>query len=253
MNKHKIINSFNQAAKHYDSVALLQQQITNKLIQKLPKLKPKRIIDLGCGSGYCAKKLLSQYADAQYLLVDIAPNMLNVAKKILAKHNNISYLCADIDYLPLQNNIADFVICSSVLQWCPNIEQSITEIKRILGDGVFAFAIFTSNTLLELKQTWQKIDDYQHVNNFIATDKLKNILSNNFTNVKIYTETITITYKNINQLLKSLKNMGSCNINQNKIKNLSGKKILEKLAEDYHLKNNNSITANFEVSYGLAS
>lgn len=255
MNKQKIIRSFNQVANKYDTAAMLQQQIATKLIQKLPKLysPPKLIIDLGCGSGYCTKKLLSHYADAEYLLIDIAPNMLNAAKETLNKRSNINYLCADIDSLPLQNNVADIVICSSVLQWCSKIEHSINEIKRICANGIFAFAVFTSNTLIELKQAWQQIDNYQHVNNFITANKLNNMLQAKFSNVTIQTETIAITYKNIYQLLKSLKNMGSCNINKNRIKHLSGKKTLEKLAKNYSLINNdNCVRANFEVTYGYA-
>lgn len=254
MSKQKIINSFNQAAVQYDSAAYLQQKIANKLIQELPELHPKRIIDLGCGSGYCTKQLLYNYADAEYLLIDIAPNMLSAAKKTLNKHNNINYLCADIDSLPLQNNIAEIVICSSVLQWCPNIEQSLKKIKRICANGVFAFAVFTSNTLIELKDAWQKTDNYNHVNDFVTANKLNNILQDNYTNVNTSTETIAVTYDNIYQLLKSLKNMGSCNINSNQKMQLSGKKMLEKLAKNYPLKNdNNSVRANFEVTYGYAT
>lgn len=253
MYKQKIINSFNQAATQYNAATFMQQQIANKLIQKLPNLpsQPKLIIDLGCGTGHCTQQLLSYYPNSQYLLVDIAANMLNEAKQTLNKYKNIHYICADIDYLPLKNNIADMIICSSVLQWCPNIEQNLKAIKRILGNGVFAFAVFTSQTLIALKQAWQKIDNYQHVNKFITTKKLSNILQARFTNINITTETIAISYDNIYQLLKSLKNMGSCNINRNQKKHLSGKRVLAKLAKNYPLKDN-SLIANFEVTYGYA-
>lgn len=53
--------------------------------------EPKRIIDLGAGTGLLTYYWYQQYPNAAYVLVDIADEMLNVARKRFDGIKNISY------------------------------------------------------------------------------------------------------------------------------------------------------------------
>lgn len=63
--------------------------------------KPKRIIDLGAGTGLLTYFWYQQCPDSEYVLVDIADEMLNVARKRFNSIGNISYQVMNyIDKLP---------------------------------------------------------------------------------------------------------------------------------------------------------
>ena len=62
---------------------------------------PKRIIDLGAGTGLLTYFWYQQCPDSEYVLVDIADEMLNVARKRFNSIGNISYQVMNyIDKLP---------------------------------------------------------------------------------------------------------------------------------------------------------
>ena len=77
-----ICKSFNKSAKHYDNAAKIQREIGLRLFERLDYLKitPKYILDLGCGTGYCAQLLTQRYPDAIIVGFDIAELMLIEAK-----------------------------------------------------------------------------------------------------------------------------------------------------------------------------
>ncbi|MEM7468327.1 MAG: malonyl-[acyl-carrier protein] O-methyltransferase BioC, partial [Pseudomonadota bacterium] len=52
--------AFDQAAPGYDNYAVLQRQVADNLLDNLDlfTIKPRRVIDLGAGTGYCASALI---------------------------------------------------------------------------------------------------------------------------------------------------------------------------------------------------
>ena len=54
LDEKKIALRFNKAAKTYDQVAVLQQQVGKALLERLQGIRcqPQTILDLGCGTGY---------------------------------------------------------------------------------------------------------------------------------------------------------------------------------------------------------
>ncbi|MBD5551532.1 MAG: class I SAM-dependent methyltransferase [Lachnospiraceae bacterium] len=57
--------------------------------------EPKRIIDLGAGTGLLTYFWYRQWPNAEYVLVDIADEMLNIARKRFAGIKTISYQTGD--------------------------------------------------------------------------------------------------------------------------------------------------------------
>ncbi|MFQ9702232.1 MAG: class I SAM-dependent methyltransferase [Enterocloster clostridioformis] len=49
--------------------------------------------------------------------------------------NRISTLCADVEKLPLRDNLADFIMCRGSIGFWPVPVQGITEIYRVLKPG----------------------------------------------------------------------------------------------------------------------
>lgn len=70
---------------------------------------PDKIIDLGAGTGILTCYWYEAFPQSEFLLVDIADEMLEVAKKRFAGLDNVSYLSADYTGI-LPGNKADAVI-----------------------------------------------------------------------------------------------------------------------------------------------
>ncbi len=70
-------------------------QSTTKLIAA-NLAKPTRILDLGAGTGLLSYFWYQQFPTSEYVLVDIAEEMLNIARKRFAELDNVS--CQILDY-----------------------------------------------------------------------------------------------------------------------------------------------------------
>ena len=56
---------------------------------------PKRILDLGAGTGLLSYFWYQQFPESQYVLVDIADEMLNIARRRFSGIENVSYQVLD--------------------------------------------------------------------------------------------------------------------------------------------------------------
>ena len=57
IDKQRVAQAFGQAAKTYDSVAHFQRTTGANLVAKIPTLRHKTLVDLGCGTGYFSESL----------------------------------------------------------------------------------------------------------------------------------------------------------------------------------------------------
>jgi malonyl-CoA O-methyltransferase len=105
--KQLVADSFGRAAQQYDDVAVLQRQTGDELLERLDyvKINPKRILDLGTGTGRNLNLLTKRYPQAQLIALDLATGMLNQArqnvnaklglKRLLPMVNKPIYLAGD--------------------------------------------------------------------------------------------------------------------------------------------------------------
>ena len=81
LDKYRARRAFHQAAAGYDEVAVLQQEMGRRLLQRLQlvRLQPKYILDMGSGTAAVAPQLMKQYPKAQLVALDFAEGMLRQA------------------------------------------------------------------------------------------------------------------------------------------------------------------------------
>lgn len=260
-NPHKsaIARSFSRAASTYDQVAVLQREIGHRLLERLEliKLDPNYILDLGGGTGFFSRALNVHYPKANIINSDIAEGMVAFAQKLDARSNTLqSFVCADGEYLPFQNQTMDFVFSNCTLQWFLSPEMVLQEIYRILKpNGLLLFSTFGPDTLKELRSSFAKLDAFNHVNTFIDMHTIGDLLLHlGFQDPVMDMEMITLTYQNINGLLRDLKLMGAQHVNTSDRRGLSTKKNFDKLSNCYEAYRNEEdvLPATFEIVYGLA-
>lgn len=263
MDNEKILNKiefgFNQAAAAYERLAQLQIDVGSEMLQRLDliKIKPQRILDLGCGTGYLTKKLQKRYKTAEVLGLDLAWEMLKKWRQPWWRLGPPpSAIQADMNSLPLANNSIDLIFSNFALHWCRDPKILFTELQRVLKPGgLFMFSILGPDTLKELKAAWQTVDQYQHINSFIDMHDLGDALVKaKFSDPVMDMDYYQLTYSKVKDLLNDLKAQGSCNIQQERKLFLTTKSAWQACQVAYEKWRNpqGKIPASFEIVYGHA-
>jgi ubiquinone/menaquinone biosynthesis C-methylase UbiE len=137
---------FDAAAADYDEVSILQQQSAHYLLSLMSGVRPNSVwLDAGCGTGVLAKALAGQ--GARVWAIDQAANML----KFLEDDDRIQTIQADIQQLPLPDEMLDGVVSNFVLHWlgAPILQEMI---RVIQPNGEAWLAIPVEGSLRELQQ-----------------------------------------------------------------------------------------------------
>ena len=258
-------NAFERSAACYDQTAVLQREISDRMLSRLEYIKyvPDVILDAGSGTGYGSQRLVERYPASQLIAIDIALAMLSHARPnktwwqrlLLLKRQSIYYICADIEQIPLKNNNISMVWSNLALQWCNDLDHTFAEIHRILHTGgLLMFSTFGPDTLKELRYSFAQVDKYSHVNDFIDMHDIGDLLVNNgFSTPVMDMEYITLTYSDAISVMRDLKAIGAHNALLGRQQGLMGKNKWRKVVSEYEkLRCDSKLPATFEVIYGHA-
>ena len=97
IDKQLVRRAFDRAADTYDAVAALQNEVGDRLIERLDyiRLQPRRILDLGAGTGLFTAALLKRYRKADVIALDIAERMLQRVQAHGGWFHKPQCVCAD--------------------------------------------------------------------------------------------------------------------------------------------------------------
>lgn len=98
--------------------------------------QPRRVLDLGAGTGLLSYYWFQKFPDSEYLLVDIAEEMLNVARRRFAGLDNVS--CRILDYTHgLPDEDFDVIISALSVHHLenPDKQRLFADICRKLPEG----------------------------------------------------------------------------------------------------------------------
>jgi len=252
LDKQAIAEAFGKAAKSYDLHAAFQRDVGEQLLALLPvSLVGKRVLDLGCGTGYFSKRLLER--GAQVVCFDLSSEMLNRAQQRCGEQS-VSYQQGDAEQLPFGDESFDFVFSSLALQWCEDLSRPLREIRRVLKPcGQAAFSTLLDGSLCELKASWAKIDSYQHVNDFISTNQVKIALAQSeCQNHRLNLPTITVWYDSAFSLMRDLKGIGANHVS-GRSQGLTSRKALMQVERAYQTFKNHQglLPATYQVCLGV--
>jgi ubiquinone/menaquinone biosynthesis C-methylase UbiE len=95
-------------------------------LEAVAELKPKRILDVGCGLGELGERFAQEFG-AEVHAIDTSPRMVE-----LARARGVDAQIGDAERLPFPDNSFDCVFAGWVLYHVPNVTQAITECARVL-------------------------------------------------------------------------------------------------------------------------
>lgn len=257
IDKTKVRAAFDQAAAHYDEVAVLQREVGARLLERLEliKLQPRTILDLGAGTGLLTKQLAKRYGKAQVIALDLAPAMLQEAQKHTGWFSKQRFVCGDAESLPLADDSVDMIFSNLTVQWCQDLDRAFRECYRVLRPGgLLLFSTLGPDTLKELRASWQSVDGYSHVNAFIDMHDIGDALIRaRLADPVMDVERITLTYGKVMDLMRDLKTLGAHNLTDGRARGLTGKQRLAAMIEAYEsYRENAMLPATYEVVYGHA-
>lgn len=249
--------NMNKTASTYQDAAKLAKLTGEQLLTRLDYIKcaPQRILDLGAGTGALSLQLAKRYPKAEVIACDLAEARMQIAKRQRPWFSKIRCCTADMELLPFHRHSFDLIISNQCLYWSNNLKQTITEMARVLKPGgVLLFSSLGPDTLIELRQSFAKIDQAPHVHLFLDMHEIGDLLLKaGFKNPVMDVDRLKLSYPNLPALIDSLRNTGEVNYHIDRNKHLSGKVMLADLNKHYPSNNESSdLSASVEVIYGHA-
>jgi malonyl-CoA O-methyltransferase len=148
----RVAQEFSRFAKSYGKHNIIQANVAETLISKLPREPIGRLLDLGCGNGELYRRLRARGIAFDHLtVVDISPEMLRLHPEEACIHKvegNFDH-AKGLEHLPYSHY--DVVLSASALQWSRDLDRTLSLLTPL--SECFYFAIFTSGTFATLHHT----------------------------------------------------------------------------------------------------
>ena len=190
-------SEFSKHAKDYDDNNIIQRIVSKALVREC-KNKPKKILELGCGSGQIFRHI--DWNIEYYKAIDFSSSMC----ELHPRNKNIEIKCFDFDsdefYKDIEDEVYDLVISSSAMQWSKDLPLLVTRLSKITKqiDAV----LFTSNTFKSIyKITNQKPS-------ILSLEQIKEAFLQADKNTIFEVFNYKIEFDNKKELFKYIKNSG---------------------------------------------
>jgi malonyl-CoA O-methyltransferase len=238
--KNQVIAGFNRGAKTYTKAAELQSEVALNLSRYFNNKPAKTILEIGCGTGLLTQHLIKAFPEADLLLTDISPEMIEHCNYHIQKTSGLSYQCMDAEN-PNKLLTYDLIVSSMTMHWFTEFESGLHTIKKHLKKGGrILFAMLTKNSF----QEWRHLCDQHHYP--IATPHFPDsqTIQKQFPEFNWHVQKIKKTYPNAHAFLKTLKSLGATAARQDYVR-LTTEKMRKLLRLAHH-----EIEMTYEVVYG---
>jgi len=259
LDKRRVAESFDRAASSYDSHDFLQREVATRALERLDyvAVQPTRILDIGSGTGRCARALAGRYKRAQVVQCDLALGMLKQARSFEPRFfSRQRFVAGDFEHLPFNDGLFQLAFSSLALQWCQDPLAAFTEVRRSLAlGGLFMFTTLGPDTLRELRKAWASVSSAPHVNQFLDMHDIGDTLvAAGFGDPVMETEYLTVPYEDVMTLMRDLKGIGASNSSTERARGMFGRKTLAALKTAYESERraDGKLPATYEVVYGHA-
>ena len=209
----RVARAFSRAAPRYRELARAQMAMAETLWPHLPD-HAERILDLGCGPGDLTRRVAERYPDASVLGLDLSAAMLAQARQEASPHPRATacaWVCADAQALPLADASLDLAISNLAIQWCPDLEQVLAELHRVLAPGGRAVLnTLLPGTLAEIGQVWRQPGKASGVLDFASLDDHRRaVLSRRWAATAFEQRAERFYYPDLDAVMASVKGVGA--------------------------------------------
>lgn len=265
IDRKRVRRAFSQQAWRYDDVAVVQKRVVSRILSQVPKRvggeQPKRILDIGSGTGMLLKATRIMWPESFAVGIDLAPGMAHVARLRLSQQGRTHFVAGDAERLPFAAVTFDLVLSTSTFQWFESLDNVFSEVFRVLTPGGrFHFALFGERTLYELQESYRYsvagLSDgmaIKHLQRFFTREEVSAALSGcGFIETQVEYGLEIEQHGDVKDLLRSLSQIGAGNAVSGTPRGLFGRRAMQRMV-DYYQKEfgqDGFIPATYGVIYG---
>ena len=197
INKELIHDRFAKKLKSYDENARIQKRMAERLLTFVKNRSPKKILEIGCGTGFLTRLLSENINYESFIALDIVEECENFIHNI---NPNIKFITADIeDYLKENNEKYDLIISNASLQWIEDFENIVNTLKeRLNPNGELVFSTFGNENFREIYHVFGTTLNYYSYNE----------LTSMFPNSIVEPEIHIMAFENPKEVLRHLQQTG---------------------------------------------
>ena len=137
--KHQAKHEFTRWSESYDQSILQRLLFGPSHRAIIARIKerwgetPIRVLDVGCGTGIFAERILEALPHAQVVGIDLVEGMLFKGLERWKQHEQgVFAVQADSERLPFDRATFDVVTCANSFHHYPNQKRAVAEMKRVL-------------------------------------------------------------------------------------------------------------------------
>lgn len=218
---HKVAENFSAGAETYDGAAYFQRHsagIFSEFIFSSLKGKkvPRKILEIGCGTGFLTERLMEAIPSASFTVSDISGTMLRKCeKKTLEiknrKNINAEYIVSDMSDGVRDENF-DMIVSALAFQWAENIHSSLGKLREKLADGgtVF-FSTLTEGTFAGIADVFRSAGVKYPGPEMLSLRHIRELCLSVFSQVRTRGGVFTEEHVSVFEFLKHIKATGAGN------------------------------------------
>jgi ubiquinone/menaquinone biosynthesis C-methylase UbiE len=129
---------FDRWSRWYDRDLLqpLFFQPSHRMLLEMLSPADQRILDVGCGTGVFAARVLERFPDTHVCGLDLSEGMLcKAAARCQAARDRIHLVQGDSERLPFADDVFDAVTCTHSFHHYPRQDRVVAEMHRVLRPG----------------------------------------------------------------------------------------------------------------------
>jgi ubiquinone/menaquinone biosynthesis C-methylase UbiE len=117
-------------------VPVIGAPLADDLVRRADLRPGERVLDVACGTGVVARLAAEKVGDAGAVAgLDVNPGMLAVARSTTPSDLHIEWHEASAESIPLPDDSFDAVMCQMGLQFIPDKQAALREMRRVLTPG----------------------------------------------------------------------------------------------------------------------
>jgi malonyl-CoA O-methyltransferase len=214
LDKQLIADSFKASAATYDENAIVQKEISLKLINYLHDcnaLQSSVVLEIGCCTGILTEMLVKAKEVKRMYLNDIVPEFCSKTGELIKKYvDQVDCIPGDIEECSLPEGL-NLVISSATFQWVSNLPALFKNIHNALcQEGYLVFSIFGPGTMQEISSLTGRSLQYH------SRERLSDMLEKHFNIITMQNEIRQIFFPNVRSILQHIQRTGVGGIGRTK-------------------------------------
>ncbi|MDD5543447.1 MAG: methyltransferase domain-containing protein [Acidobacteriia bacterium] len=109
--------------------------IAEATFEQIPWSPCDQVLDLGCGSGWAARRMAQRVADGHVVGVDLAEGMIERARRHPPSDPRVEFRVANVEALPFGDGTFDKVFSCESFYYYPDLRRALKEVWRVLKPG----------------------------------------------------------------------------------------------------------------------